>query len=132
MEKCKEDTLNLILGEGHQCVSDSEFNESLLYGTAIEMIFADNYVNLLDYDNPSNSYFNSMENTLENNFLSTNILNFDPFTIQSNKGYIFNRNDEKSLYEFVRNDVSTLPKHPGEEDVYMNYKIKLNNVNKYF
>jgi len=130
VERCKENTLNLVLGEGHQCVSDSEFNESLLYGNSIQFFFTDNYVNLLDYDNPSNSYFNNMENTIENNFLSTNILNFNPFTIQSNKGYIFDRNDEKRLYEFDRNDVSTLPKHPGEEDVYMNYNIKLNNKMK--
>ena len=130
VEKCKEDTLNLILGGSHQCVSDSELNESLLYGNSIQLFFADNYVNLLDYDNPSNSYFNSMENSIENNFLSTNILSFKPFTMKSNKGYIFNRYDRKKLYEFDRNDVSTLPKHPGEEDVYMNYNIKLNNIMK--
>ena len=48
VDRCKEDSLNLIMGgEGHKCASDSEFNESLKYGNVIELFYRDNYVNLL-------------------------------------------------------------------------------------
>ena len=105
----------------------SEFNESLKYGNVIEFFYKDNYVNLFDYDNPSDHYIETMENTLELNYLSTNYITFSPFSIKTNKGIIFNRIDKKYLYEFDVNDVSILPKHPGEENIFMNYNIKLNN-----
>ena len=133
VEKCKEDTLNLIKGgEGNQCVSDSEFNESVAFGKVLELFYTDNYVNLLDYKNPSNHYINIMENMMEINYLSTNALSFNPFNISTDRGIFFEKVDERVLYEFDNNDISTLPKHPGEEDVFMNYIIKLNNkVKKY-
>ena len=77
VDRCKEDSLNLIMGgEGHKCASDSEFNESLKYGNVIELFYRDNFVNLLDYNNPSDHYINTMENTLEMNHLSTNLALF--------------------------------------------------------
>ena len=131
IEKNKEDTLNVIMGgKNNQCSNDSEFNESLINGSNIGLFYRDNYINLLDYDKPNKNFIDYMENTMEQNFLSTNILSFTPLTIRTNTGFFFNKIKEKKLYEFESNILSTLPKHQGEENVYMNHIIILNNKMK--
>ena len=48
IESCKDDTLNLILGEGFKCIKDPliELNTAYFY-------FINHYINLLNYKNPN-------------------------------------------------------------------------------
>jgi hypothetical protein len=57
----------------------------------------------LDYKNPSNHYINTIENTMEINYLSTNTLIFNPFIISTDTCLFFEKIDEKGLYE--NNDI---------------------------
>ena len=77
MGKCQEDTLKLILGEGHHCKTDSEINEYFKRRGAkvLDFYFVDNYVNILHYKKPLTKYIYKIE------------------TIKQEISYIFQRND---------------------------------------
>ena len=66
MGKCNENILNLILGEGHHCKSDSEMDDYFKSdGTKVlNFYFVDNNVNILKYKHPLSKYIYKIETTI--------------------------------------------------------------------
>ena len=66
MGKCKEDKLNLILGEGYHCKNDSEMDEFFKSKGAkvLSFYFVENNVNILDYKNSLSKYIYKLESTI--------------------------------------------------------------------
>ena len=130
MENCNEDTISLILGEGHHCKSEREIDESFKNLRIANFYFINNYVNVLNYDNPNMKFFFRVETGIYQNEYSINHLNFNPSKIQTHNGLIFDNIKEEDSYVYERNDVFI--KENGENKVYMGYCFWLKNTMNYY
>ena len=104
MEKCDENTLNIIMGEGYHCKKNIELNEYFKYG-AIHFYFIDQYVDVLNYEEPNRKYFYRIESKISKDSLSQNHLNFNPSIVKTYNGLLWEHKDIKNSYVFERNDV---------------------------
>ena len=132
IERCKNDTLSLALGEEYKCGNNEEF-ESFLDNESpktLNLYFSDNYINILDYKNPYSNFFNRIENSIENNKYSINYLNFNPSTVITNDGLFSDNNNENISYIFDRKD-EYLKDQEGYE-IYMGYYFYLKNMNNLY
>ena len=59
LERCKEDTVSLILGEGSHCNSDEKTYE-ILSQSGVRLYYIDNYIDVLN-KNPIIKFFNKIE-----------------------------------------------------------------------
>ena len=132
IEKCEEDTLQLILGEGKKCKSELEIRNIIKNGTWVDFTVLDHYVNLLDFENPKNIYWLTTENIINNDALFINNLYFNPLTISSNHGYFLDQYEKTIYYEFDRNDLSCHHELPVNKNIYLNYNLYLNNKMNYY
>ena len=132
MGKCKEDILNLILGEGHHCKNDSEMDEYFKSEGAkvLNFYFVDNNVNILNYKNPLSKYIYKIESTIYQNQYTINNLNFHPLNLETNNGLIFDNIKQDISYIFQRNDVFIF--ETKEKDIYCGFCIWLKNTNMFY
>ena len=132
MGKCQEKTLNEILGEGYYCKNNSEIDEYFnSKGTkVINFYFIDNFINILNYTSPLTKYIYKIENPLYQNEYSINNINFNPLTIKTNNGLIFNNVKQEISYLFQKNDVYI--SETEENNIYCGYTIWLKNTNLYY
>jgi len=132
MGKCHKDTLNLILGDGYNCKNYSEIDKYFNSNGAkiLNFYFVDNYVNILNYKNPFTKYIYKIESPLYQNEYSINNINFNPLTIKTNNGLIFDNVEQEISYIFLRNDVYI--SETKEMDIYSAYCIWLKNTNYYY
>lgn len=119
LEKCEEETLELILGKGHKCKNDSEIEKyfSGKWGTMLN--FVDHYVDILDYKEPNKNYFYFLENALSQEKYTINHINLNPSSIITNDGVIFDHIKEELSYKFDRNDALT--ESTNGNSIYMVY-----------
>ena len=68
LERCEENTINIILGEGIHCRNDNELREVIDINAAVRYYFIDHYIDVLDYSNPSTKFFQTVENSLTEGF----------------------------------------------------------------
>ena len=131
IESCKEDTINLILGEGSHCseVEFYELNNNLSYFAVAYMYFINNYINIINYENPKKQFLYVVEGMVNKNEYTTNHLNFDPVQIKTHNGLIFDSIEEESLHIFERNDVFTAAKEGN--DIFTAYVFWLKNIMNY-
>lgn len=76
IEKCQENTLKELFGNGIHCKSDSDIKINIEYGIWVKLIFYDNYINLLDYKHPNDSFLDYLEYSLNNDFITINNVHF--------------------------------------------------------
>ena len=107
LERCEEDTINQILGEGIHCKTDKETRDILGTNAALRMYLIDHYIDVLKYKSPITKFFVTIENTLKEGIYPINHLNFNPSFIKTNKGLVFDEIIENSAYSYERNDVFT-------------------------
>ena len=132
IEKCEQTTLDLILGEGHQCKNDSEIYDYIEQGRRVFLSYLDYDINLYDYDNPNSSSWQTMDDTMYNNYLIFNRIKNNPLIIKTNKGVIFERAKKEMYYELTNEDKYTLAKSEDNKDIYVNYDIIFNKQIKYY
>ena len=132
MGKCKEDILKLILGDGHHCKNDSEIDEYFNGegSKVLNFYFVDNNVNILNYKNPLSKYINKIDNKIYQNQYPINNINFNPLTIKTNKGLLFDNIKREISYIFQRNDVYFSERK--EKDIYCGFCIWLKNTNMFY
>ena len=130
IEKCKEDTINIILGEGSQCKSDDELNDFFSYNGAAHLFYIDNYINVLNYKNPITKFFNIIDNSIQLDNYITNHLNFNPSLIKTNNGLIFDNIKKELSYVYERNDVIVYSN--DNHDIFTVYYIWLKNRMNYY
>ena len=124
LERCKEETLNFILGENAHCRSNDEIKEIIGFNSAVHFYYIDNYVDVLNYENPNTKFFYRIENILQQGSYPINHLNFNPSSIKTNNGLIFDNIVETLSYSYERNDVFT---YNNDNDTYTVYYLWLNN-----
>ena len=64
LEKCAEETINLIDGNKH-CKSDDEIKELIGMSSAAHFYFIDNYIDVLNYKNPITKFLYRIENAIQ-------------------------------------------------------------------
>ena len=132
VQKCDDEILYNIRGEGFKCKNDSEIN-SLLNGRYTKLLhfyFLNNYINILDYKNPINNFFYRLETPLYSNLYTTNDLNFNPSLIKTHNGLIVDNVKEDYSYMFDRNDVYI--NDNSSNNLFMAYGFFLKNIMEYY
>ena len=126
-EKCEESTLNLILGEGHQCANISEFQSSLNNNFFGELfIYIINHsVDISNYTNPYKKYIEMVGNVLFSNYYSVNHLNFNPSIIRTYNGLIFDKFNEEYAPIYERHEEYSFDKE--KTNIYSIFVIWLKN-----
>ena len=119
MEKCQENTINLILGDGYHCKTDLEIDESFNKVRITNFYFINNYINVLNYENPNTKFFYRIETGIYQNQYTINHLNFNPSKIKTHNGLIFDSTKEEESYLYDRNDVFI--EDNNGNNVYMGY-----------
>jgi len=128
IESCKEDTIDLILGEGNHC-KETEFynlNENYSYFAIAYLYFINNYVDIINYEKPKKQFVYTVEGVINKNEYTTNHLNFDPLQIKTHNGLIFDNIEKESFHIFERNDVFTGKKE--RYDIFAAYVFWLKNT----
>ena len=131
LERCKEETINLILGgENNHCISDEKFGDVIGISSAAHMFYIDYYVDVLNYKNPNTKFLNRVENAIKNSFYPMNNLNFNPVLLKTHNGLILDNIEEEEAYLYERNDVFTYESNGN--GIYTVYYFWLNNNQKYY
>ena len=131
LERCKEETINLILGgENNHCVSDEKFDDIIGISSAAHMFYIDYYVDVLNYKNPNTKFLNRVENAIKNSIYPMNNLNFNPVLLKTHNGLVLDNIEEEEAYIYERNDVFTYESKGN--GIYTVYYFWLSNNQKYY
>ena len=130
--KCNNYLINEILGENSKCISDVEFSKYFrIQGTrVINLYFVNNYINVLNYDFPSSSFFYKIEETMRNNKYFFDEININPALITSYNGIALYNKKEEISYVFDRS-VSSIEDNTGT-NLYGSYTFFLRNTMMYY
>ena len=126
IERCKEETLIPILGEGNICknVSLKDYSSAYFY-------FINHYVDVLNYENPNTKFLYRIENGVYKNEYTINNLNINPSTILTHNGLILDNIKEEKAYIYERNEPSTV-NTKDEDDLFLAYYFWLKNTMHYY
>ena len=130
LERCKENTINLILGEDYHCTSEEKLKERIGITSGVHLYYIDHYIDVANYKNPNTKFINRIENSIQLNNYPINHLNFDPSLVKTHNGLIFDNIKNEETYIYQRNDVFTY--ETGNSYVYTVYYFWLSNNQKYY
>ena len=130
IERCKEDTIGLVLGNNAHCKTTKEFNKTVGQSSTAHLYYIDNYIDVLNYTNPHRKFFYRVENSLQLNMYPINHLNFNPIFVETNDGLVFDNKKEILTYTYERNDAFV--EDVNGTDVYTAYYLWLNNRRNYY
>ena len=131
LERCKEETINLILGgENNHCTSDEKFKDIIGVSSGAHMFFIDYYVDVLDYKNPNTKFLNRIENTIKDSLYPANNLNFNPVLLKTHNGLVLDNIEEEEAYLYERNNEFTYESNGN--GIFAVYFFWLNNNKKYY
>ena len=106
MEKCNNDSIKLILGEKYYCKSDNEINQYFSGSKGIFFYFIDQYIDISNYKKPNKKFFYRIENILSKESFTVNHLNFNPSSIKTHNGLIFDNINEEFSYVHISSSQS--------------------------
>lgn len=132
--KCDEDILKLILGEDedYKCENESTIKNFMESETprTFNLYFKDNYINILNYNNPISNYFNLIENLMNFDKYSIDNLNFIHSTVQTDVGIFYDNIIENISYSFDRNEEQL--KDRKNFDAFLGYRFLMNNLGFFY
>ena len=126
VEKCQEDTLQLIFGNNLHCKNETEIEKYFQKNHNFHFNFIDEYIDLLNFREPSKKFFYKIETPIEKDKYNVNHLNFNPTILKTHKGFIFEENEEILSFIYDKNDVVINSNISGKK-IYMVYRLWLNN-----
>ncbi len=132
IQKCNNNLINKILGEGHQCKSDPEINAYMkIQGTRLfHFYFVNNYVNVLNYETPFLNYFYRIESPFNLAQYTAHDINLSPANITTHDGLVFDHVGINISYIFEKDDVNI--RERGDKDLYTAYCFFLKNLVEYY
>ena len=125
IDKCNQETLELIFGKKYTCKNDSEMDIYFSGNYGSQLYFIDEYIDVSNYKEPNKKFFYRIENTFSKERYSANNLNFNPSMIKTHNGIVFDNIEEELTYSFDRNDVLTYS--TDTNNIYMMYLFWLKN-----
>ena len=133
VSKCKNESLNLILGDEYYC-EDNETEFTNFFDESSPKTFniyiKDNYLNISNYKNPISGYYTSLSNSVVYNYYYTKDLYFSPTIIKTNDGYISDHIVENATYSLEGDN--TVFSEQKELDIYCGFKFALKNKGFYY
>ena len=133
VERCQENTIKYILGEGVHCRSDAQMVEYYRNTRGVRIFnlhFVDNSINVLNYTNPTNKFLYRIEATFSTETFSISNIFFNPTKIKTHNGIIMENTLEETTYNFDRNEGYNEEK--GETDLFAVYCFFLRNIMHYY
>ena len=131
IQRCNNDTLKKILGDGYFCKSEAEMTNYFRIGSRImHLYFINNYINVLNYEKPNSRYFYRLETPLNKDQYSNNDINFKPVLVETHDGLILDHKKEMVSYTYDRNDVY-IASNSGK-NLYIGYCFFLKNIMEYY
>ena len=130
VEKCKEESLNVISGEGQQCRNffDSDNLNTSFYGI-IHFYFVNHYIDALNYENPHIKFIYLIDGVIVQNSYSNNNLNIHPTLVKTHNGLFFDNIEEKTGFLLDRNDV--VNSKVDNNELFTTYTFWLKNIMNY-
>ena len=130
IEKCKNNTINLILGDNTYCKTEEEIYASIGYKSTASLYFIDNYINILNYKNPYTKFINNIENIIQENGPIIH-LNFNPTSVKTHKGFIFDNTKIEMAFRYENIDIFPYPNYHNNK-FFTIYNIWLHNRLNYY
>ena len=128
IKSCDQNILNNLSKEGNNMICE-DISKYDFTSKGISINYIDQYINVINYENPVIKYFFKFMNKLDEHNYSVNHLNFINTKVKTHKGYVFNKEKIEFSYSFDRDDVFTYKK---ENDIYNAYSFYLNNGVRYY
>ena len=129
LERCEEETVNLIMDKDTHCRSEDEINAIIGFNSAAHLFLIDNYIDVLNYSNPKRKFFYRIENTIQRGNYPINHLNFNPSLIKTHNGLILDKVKDEKSYSYEKNEVYTFN---DKNETYTVYYFWLNNRMYYY
>ena len=117
---CHQQLLDIIFDDEKSCKNIDDLDMSLV----IHLNFIDQYIDVLNYENPITKFIYTISNKLEKDSYSINNLNFNPSLLQTNDGYLVDNHINSSSFFYERNEAFT---YQGKNNLFMLYSFYLNN-----
>ena len=133
IERCKEDTIGYILGDGFHCRNDSqmiEYYKNIKGARVFQLYFVNNLINVMDYKNPIKKSIYRLETTFKSNQFSQSDVSYNPMKLLTHNGFVLDHTIEENSYTFDRDDVYVEDK--GNTDLFMVYSFLLKNIMNYY
>ena len=102
IEKCRNNSLRNM-----PCKTNEEINNYISTHVGLEMQIIDQFIDVTNYKTPYTKYFYKITNGLFSESFSTNHLNFNPSTIKTHNGLMFDNIEENRAYVFEQNEKIT-------------------------
>ena len=118
---CNQKIIDTVVEEKLSCKNIDDLDMSLI---GIHLNFIDQYIDVLNYENPITKFIYRIENKLDKDSYSLNNLNFNPSLIQTNDGYFVDNKVNSSSFFYERNEAFT---YQGINNLFMLYSFYLNN-----
>ena len=127
---CDNRIIGQILGEGSHCqIRNDYFQED--GSKLLHFYFINNYINILNYDNPNSHFLYRIESPFTNSQYTINNINIAPALVKTHNGLIFDNIKEQTSYMFDRNDVY-IEDNTNSTNLYMVYCFFLKNIQEYY
>ena len=125
VEKCQEDTLQLLFGNNIHCKSETEMEEYFSHTHNIFFNFVDHSVDMLDFFEPNKNFIYRINTIIEKDKYNLNHLNFNPSIIKTHKGFFLEKIEDELSFIYDKNEV--IITKIEQKKVYMIYRLWLNN-----
>ena len=125
VEKCQDETLQLLFGKDKHCKNETEIEKYLSFSHNIFFNFVDHYVDMLNFLEPNKKFMYKINTILEKDKYNINHLNFNPIIIKTHKGFFFEKIEEETSFIYDRADV--IINQIEDKKIYMVYRLWLNN-----
>ena len=118
---CNQKIIDTVAEEKLSCKNIDDLDMSLI---GIHLNFIDQYIDVLNYEDPITQFIYRIENKIDKDSYSLNNLNFNPSLIQTNDGYFVDNKVNSSSFFYERNEAFT---YQGINNLFMLYSFYLNN-----
>ena len=108
LEKCRNDEAQTL--SGNECKSEEEINNTINKHSII-LYLIDHYADPLNYEKPFLKYFYGVTTALTSNNFAVNHLNFNPATMITHNGIIFDNIEKIPSYFFRQNEKQIMLTH---------------------
>ena len=119
MEKCEENTLQLIIEINQHCKNETEMEEYFSTSHNIFFNFVDHSVDILNFVDPNKKFINKINEILNKDNYNANHLYFNPSIIKSHKGFFFDKIEEELSYHYDGNGI--IQNQIEKKKIYIDY-----------
>ena len=125
VERCRNDSLK------SDCKSNEEI-ENYALTRAVGFQILDHYADVYNYQEPLRKYFYNVQNGIFEGSYTTNHLNFNPVTVKTFNGLIFDNKIEELSYYFEQNEKVTTNWETEDEGIYVSFYFWMQNRMQYY